>query len=148
MTARAFQSALAEMLIRPDLRDAVRESAAVLDERDLSPIERRRLASVAREPGLDAARRMHVAFRLTKLVTFLPRTCAALGDDGLERETRGFWEAIPPRAFFFEGEARDFAAWLRLRLGEGLVAPGLAEALEEEAPFRSDARPRAVADAR
>ena len=83
---------------------------------------------------MDAARRMHLAFRLTKLLAGLPRTCAVLGPDLLAREAQRFWATTPPRAFSYAGEVIAFARHLRERSRAGLSVSGLAEALEAEVP--------------
>jgi hypothetical protein len=122
MSMRTFQSMLARMVADPDFRDDVRSGADGALDADLTPIEVERLRSVAVSRGLDAHRTLHKSFRLGKLYTLLPLTCALLGDDLLATEVSLYWAAHIPTSFYFLGEAIEFCDHLLGRLGEGRIA--------------------------
>jgi hypothetical protein len=127
VSAASFQTALARLVVDPAYREAVRAH----DERPLGgldPIERRRLRAVAAAPGLDMTCKVHQAWRLGKLYTMVPLTCALLGEEGLEQAVHDFWRSRAPRSFYFRDEAIEFCEYL----GSGPQLPYLDEVLEYE----------------
>jgi hypothetical protein len=120
VSAPAFQSALARLIVDPDFRDDVRERRAVALAGDLTALERERLLAVSVDPGLDITRTLHKGFRLGKLLARLPLTRVLLDRDTLAREVGEFWRRRPPVSFYFLEEALAFCAYLleRVRAGE------------------------------
>jgi hypothetical protein len=107
VSAASFQTALARLVVDPTYREAVRaKEDAPFDE--LDPIERRRLRAVAATPGLDITCKVHQGWRLGKLYTMVPLTCALLGEERLELEVHAFWRSRAPRSFYFRDEAIEF----------------------------------------
>ena len=123
MSAAAFQSHFARLVIDPDFRDDVRSRGNEALAADLSALERDRLLAVASDPGLDVTRTLHKGFRLSKLVGQLPLTCAALGKEALSREVAEFWRRNPPVSFYYLAEAVSFCDFLAARLEEGMEPP-------------------------
>ena len=115
MTARAFQSAMARLIVEPDFRDAVRAEGRAALTGELTPLEASRLVSIANDRGLDMNRTLHKGFRLGKLRALLPLTCAALTPTRLAREVALFWQAHPPASFSFLPEALEFCDFLARR---------------------------------
>jgi hypothetical protein len=108
MSQRRFQALMARLVIDPDFRDRVRrEGDAALGD-DLTTVEKRRLSGVARSKGVEMARTLHKGWRLGKILSMLPLTHTALGDDLLARELSAFWQAQPPRSLYFRDEAIAF----------------------------------------
>jgi len=129
MTAQAFQTALARLIVEPEFRDAVRAGGSAALPGELTPREAWRLATIAGDRGLDMNRTLHKGFRLGKLRALLPLTCAALTPARLAREVAQFWRANPPASFSFLPEALEFCAFLERR---GLRSVYLAEVLAFE----------------
>ena len=66
MTALAFQTALARLIVEPDFRDAVRGEGASALPGSLTALEASRLVTIAHDRGLDMNRTLHKGFRLGK----------------------------------------------------------------------------------
>lgn len=121
MSAQAFQTALARLIVEPDFRDAVRArgAAALDDEGDpsqmLTPIERARLSQIAHDRGVDLNRTLHKGFRLGKLRAMLPLSCTLLAPKRLAHEVALFWQQRPPSSFYFLPEALEFCDFLAQR---------------------------------
>jgi hypothetical protein len=138
MSLRGFQQALSELVMQPALRrrlaeGAEEETAAALAAYDLSERERRRLALLVRDPGLQTGTTIHRSFRLSMLANALPRTCKALRPPELKELVYAYWREHLPRSYQYLPEARGFAefALARVRAG-GLVNPFAEEVLEAE----------------
>jgi hypothetical protein len=119
VSAPAFQSALARLIVDPDFRDDVRERRVDALAADLTPLERERLLVVSVDPGLDITRTLHKGFRLGKLLTYLPLVRALFDRDTLAREVGEFWRRQPPVSFYFLEEAVAFCDYLLERIEEG-----------------------------
>jgi len=115
MTALAFQTALARLIVEPEFRDAVRAEGTAALPGPLTPREASRLATIAGDRGLDMNRTLHKGFRLGKLRALLPLTCSLLAPARLAREVAAFWGANPPSSFSFLPEALEFCAFLEQR---------------------------------
>jgi hypothetical protein len=115
MSALAFQTALARLIVEPDFRDAVRARGAAALTGPLRPREAYRLVTIAGDRGLDMNRTLHKGFRLGKLRALLPLTCRLLTPARLAREVAAFWQANPPASFSFLPEALEFCAFLEAR---------------------------------
>ena len=115
MTALAFQTAMARLIVEPDFRDAVRAEGAGALPGPLTALEASRLVTIAHDRGLDMNRTLHKGFRLGKLRALLPLTCALLTPARLAREVAAFWQANPPASFSFLPEALEFCAFLERR---------------------------------
>jgi len=139
----AFQSALARLVMDPAFRNQVRAEGPRAAGGTLTPVERRRLAAAAADPGMDAVRIVHKGFRLAKLLSMLPATCAVLGEEGMAREVPAFWLLRPSRGRHYAEEAEAFCAYLEMRLRAGLTVPGLAAVIVvERARLRQRERAR------
>ena len=121
MSAQAFQTALARLIVEPDFRDAVRArgDAALAADADasqvLTPQERARLCQIAKDRGVDINRTLHKGFRLGKLRAMLPLTCTLLTTKRLAHEVALFWQQRPPSSFYFLPEALEFCDFLAQR---------------------------------
>lgn len=110
MSLARFQALQARLVVDPGFRDKVVAAEGDLaDEPDLTPLERRRLASIARSKGLRISVLVHRGWRLGKLLTLLPRTCSMLGPDRAAAELDTFWRRQLPRSLYFHDEAIAFA---------------------------------------
>lgn len=138
MSLDGFQQALAALLMTPGLRAELTqvsppELPAALARFELTERERQRLHAVARQPGMKATTVLHRAARLSMLSNTLPRTCQALGDQGLQEVTHRYWKEHLPTSVQYVREALRFAGFLRECLRSGtLVHPLLPEVLEAE----------------
>jgi hypothetical protein len=119
MTSRSYQAALARLVTQPGLLDdgsrVSVEPGPVAPAAELSPLERRRLAQVASNPGLRITALLISSFRLAKLVTLLPLTRALLGADLLASEADRYWTVEPPTSFYLLEEALAFCDHLLAR---------------------------------
>jgi hypothetical protein len=152
VTAAAFQSALARLIVEPPFRERVRSAGAAALPRGLAARERRRLLAVASDPGLDITCTLHRGFRLAKLLAQLPLTFTVLDADTSRREVELFWSRRPPASFYFLEEAVAFCAHLLARPA-ALPLPYLAEVaayekagleLERALPPGTEVSPRRV----
>jgi hypothetical protein len=115
MSALAFQTALARLIVDPDFRDAVRGQGPGALPGPLTGLEASRLVTIAGDRGLDMNRTLHKGFRLGKLRALLPLTCALLTPARLAREVTAFWQANTPSSFSFLPEALEFCTFLEQR---------------------------------
>jgi len=111
MSAAVFQSLLVRLVTDPDFRLSVRTQGTPPDS-ELTPLERRRLAAVADDAGVDTNRMLHLGFRLGKLKALLPMTSAWLTGPALHDRAQQFWSTHPPRTFYFLPEAVEFCQFL------------------------------------
>ena len=110
MSLARFQAVQARLVVDPGFRERVAAAGGELvDEVDLTPLERRRLAAIARSEGLRITVLVHRGWRLGKLLTLLPRTCSMLGPDRAAAELDAFWRRQLPRSLYFHDEALAFA---------------------------------------
>jgi len=110
----------------------VREQGQTALDADLTELERRRIIAVAADRGMDAARLLHKAFRLTKLYNFLPLTCQVLGPDRLAAEASAYWHSSLPVSHYFLEECLGFCRHLKQRMRSGLRVKYLAEVVAYE----------------
>jgi len=134
MSLPDFQRALSDLVMSPAFRTRVAEEPeAELAAYELSERERRRLAAVARDPGLRTGMLLHRAFRLSMLSNTVPRTCAALGPSGLKTLVHAYWSEHPSQSMLYVKEAQRFADYAFARLAAGTYEhPFLREVLEAE----------------
>jgi hypothetical protein len=132
MTQRAFQAAVARLVVDPAFRDRVRAIGAAALDGELTSIEQQRVMSIVDEKGLDATRTLHKSFRLTKLYSTLPLTRQLLGPNRLAKEIGSFWEATPSDSHYFLDESIAFCDFLRKRLRSGLRIKHLEEIVTYE----------------
>jgi hypothetical protein len=132
MTQRAFQAAVARLVVDPAFRDRVRAIGAAALDGELTSIEQQRVMSIVDEKGLDATRTLHKSFRLTKLFSTLPLTRQLLGPNRLAKEIGSFWEATPSDSHYFLDESIAFCDFLRKRLRSGLRIKHLEEIVTYE----------------
>lgn len=132
MSLTRFQAVQARLVVDAGFRERVVTTEGALDdEPDLTSLERRRLAAIASSAGLRITVLVHRGWRLGKLLTLLPRTCAMLGPDRVAAELEAFWRSRLPRSLYFHDEALAFADHLAAR-GRDLGVPYLAEVLAFE----------------
>ena len=131
MSMVIFQTELARLITNPQFRAKVREVGATALAEELTLLERRRLLAVAASPGLDVTWSLHKGFRLNKLLSRMPFTCALLDDDVLAREIGLFWDKTPPTSFYFTAEASAFCDHLLERAAE-LAIPCMEEVVALE----------------
>ena len=112
MSQRTFQAVLGRLALDPELRERVRSDGEAALGEDLTPLERRRLAGVAGDPGLELTAYLIRSFRLGKLLTLLPLTRTLLGNRRLAEEAQAFWRRQPPTSFYFLEEALAFCDFL------------------------------------
>lgn len=137
---------MARLVVDTEFRDRVRALGDDALDGDLTTLERRRLKAIASDRGLDATGTLYRGFRLSKLYAMLPRTCALLGKQRLEREVRLYWAArISVSLYFFE-EAFGFCDHLQERLHAGLRVTYLEEIMAYERACLELQRPRGNAD--
>lgn len=133
MSLLAFQKALSDLAASPELCRAVRADAdAVLAAYDLTPLERRRVASVAAQPGMAVNCTLHRSNRIQSILALLPLSVHLIGE-GMRRVADLFWEAYPTPDFTTRRELHRFGAWVRAALADGtLDVPFLGEVLDYE----------------
>jgi hypothetical protein len=91
----------------------------------LTGVEQGQLDHVAAQSGLATVRMLYQSWRLTKVLTLLPLTVGALGDDAPELLTE-FWRQRPARGPYFVEECLAFLDYLDGRAAE-LGVPGLTD---------------------
>lgn len=104
MSLQAFQAALAEL---------VAEGTDGTDRRDLSATERRRLAALAGTPGISTMGMLYKSWRLTKVLSLLPMTLKALGDEQAAALLNQFWRTRRATSLHFVAECLAFANYVR-----------------------------------
>ena len=132
MTQRAFQAAVARLVVDPAFRDQVRATGISAFAGELTTLEQQRVMSIVDEKGLDATRTLHKSFRLTKLYSTLPLTRKLLGPGRLAKEIGSFWEATPSDSHYFLDESIAFCDFLKKRLRSGLRIKHLEEIVTYE----------------
>lgn len=142
MSEAAFQSAFVRLVTDAGFRGRFQDGGAQEATAGLTPAEVRDLAALAKSPGLDVMRKLHLGFRLNKLFSTLPLTCGLLGNRRLAREAGRFWQARPSSSFYFVEEAEAFIDYLYSRLDEGLWVAYLSDVLAYESALLLLKRPR------
>jgi hypothetical protein len=134
MALADFQHALSSLVMSPPFRAQVAESPdEALAGFDLSGRERERLVAVARDPGARTGTLIHRSFRLSMLSNTLPRTCKALGAQGIKDLVHAYWLEQPPRSLLYVREGLRFGEWALARMREdGFRHDLLPEVLEAE----------------
>jgi hypothetical protein len=108
----SFQNALAAMVMDSSFAEAVRnDTDKALSAYDLDGREKKRLADIAKQPGLRIGNLFHHSFRMTKIAYTLPRTKAQLGEK-LGSVLMLYWDEHPDVYEYFDREARRFGNWL------------------------------------
>jgi|GEM_PF-397286 len=132
MTLLAFQLALADLAASAELCTRVaNDPEAALAGYDLTPVERRRLASAAGQRGMRVNRSLYRYNRVTALATVSPGTLHLLGDRA--RDVAGAFWAAHGAERNMRREAEHFAAFVLRMLDDGrLAGPYLREVVEFE----------------
>jgi hypothetical protein len=145
MSLLGYQQALCDLIASPPLCVRLRADVAALDGYDLTARERRRLASVVAQPGMSTSCTLYRVNRITPLYSYLPLTCALLGDE-LMGEAERYWSEGKPGDLQFGPETMRFGRFLQRRLHERAISdPYLGEVLALELAaneLRWGARPR------
>jgi hypothetical protein len=115
MSQQAFQTALARLVTDRSFRNKARSEGEAIFDFDLTPLERRRLAHLAGDHGVEVTASLITSYRLGKILTLLPLTRVLLGDDRLTRELRLFWSDHPPTSFYAPEESLAFCDHLQRR---------------------------------
>ena len=133
MSLLGFQRAMAELAASPELCRAVRASPEeALAGHDLTPLERRRVASAAAQPGMVVNCTLHRSNRISSILALLPLTVHLVGAE-LRRVADGFWAEHPNPDFTTRRELHRFGVFLRRALDEGtLEQPFLREVVNFE----------------
>jgi hypothetical protein len=127
-----FQSLLMRLVVDTAFRDAARaDPGVVLNDSGLTPLEQRRLMHAALSDGLGVTVMLHRGWRLGKLLSLMPGTCALLGPDRVATELGMFWRERLPDSLYFRDEALAFADHLERR-GLSVSIPGLDRMMTEE----------------
>ncbi len=145
MSLRAYQAALARLVIEPDVRADVRQDGTQLSGYDLTTRERRRIFAAATDRGMDITRTLHKGWRLNKVLAFLPATCALLGEERLAQELSIFWRNQAPTSLYFLEEALAFSSHLLERVRTGLAIENLGDVLAYERSKLEARRPPGIA---
>jgi hypothetical protein len=147
VSQEAFQASLARLVTEAGFRALIRAVGEAATPSGLSELERRRLAQAARDHGLEVTASLVASYRLGKILGLLPLTRVLLGDEGLTRELRLFWEEHPPTSFYAADEALAFCGHLERRLVRGrLRRVYLAEVVAYERAVLELTRPRPAGD--
>lgn len=155
MSMLGFQRALSKLVMSPPFRMSVAESPEeALAGIDLSDLERKRIEALARDPRMKTGTMIHRSFRLSMLSRTLPRTCTALGSEGIRDWVHAYWQEQLPRSLLYIREGIRFAHWALARMREqGIDNPFLPEVLEAELALLELSRqelwsqePEAIAD--
>jgi len=144
MSLIAFQLALADLATSPDLCARVaRDPHEALAGRDLTPLERRRVAAVAGQPGMAVNQALYRYNRTIPLTEVLRGTAHLLGAEAFRALADEFWaEGSLDRNQ--RREAERFAAFLHRALAAGRVSsPYLPAVLDFELTrYQLATRPR------
>jgi len=149
MTLLAFQLALADLAASADLCARVTSDAeAALAGYDLTPVERRRLASAAGQRGMRVNRSLYRHNRVTALATVAPGTLHLLGDEARD-VADAFW-AVHGAERNMRREGEHFAAFVLGMLDDGrLASPYLRDVVQFElVRYQVAVEPRGAALAR
>jgi hypothetical protein len=120
MSLLGFQQALSELVMSPEFCSKVKtDPERSLSAFDLTPLEHQRLAILATQPGLGIGTTIHRSFRLSMLVSTLPKTCTLLEFHGIKEIMHAYWRTQLPRNFYYEQEATRFGEFIfaQLKLG-------------------------------
>ena len=133
MALEIYQQIFCRMVASHEFRERLAQDPdGALEGLDLTERERRRLMSLAADPGMLVNTAIHRANRLSPLDHTLPLTCFLLGErlrDVLHR----YWSENPSENLQSPVECERFAAFLRGELRAGrLDGPYLDEVLEFE----------------
>jgi len=138
----AFQAGFVRLVTDEGFLDRMRAGQA--RARGLTRREARDLCALARSPGLTVMRKLHLGFRLNKLLSMLPLTCRLLGTRRLAVEAKSFWANRAPVSFYFADEAEAFARFLETRRQSGLRVAYLDDVLAYEMALLLLKKPRAA----
>jgi hypothetical protein len=133
MALAVYQDIFCRMVASLGFRERVLERPGeMLDGLDLTERERRRLLTLAADPGMRVNTAIHRANRLAPLDQTLPFTCFLLGER-LRPVVERYWTENPSENLQSPVECERFAAFLRHEIMSGRIAdPYLDEVLEFE----------------
>ena len=136
MSQAAFQRALGQLVTDRAFRRQLGRGANLPAR--LSALERRRLAALAKAPGVALTARLIDSFRLGKLISLLPLSRALLGPVRFAREAELYCAKARPVSFYLADEALAFCDHLR----SSCRRPYLAEVVAYERAMIELKRPR------
>lgn len=142
MSEAAFQAAFVRLVTDEEYLEQACNETGEVARPNLTDREASDLRTLARSPGLRVMRKLHLGFRLNKLLSMLPLTCRLLGTERLAAEAKAFWARRAPASFYFIEEAEAFAEHLQSRRREGLRVAYLADVLAYETALLVLKRPR------
>jgi hypothetical protein len=127
MSIVEFQRAFADLIASPERCMALREGAEdALAAYDLTPLERKRLATTVRHEAMSASGSPHRVNRLIAVYSVLPHTCRLLGDRLMD-ELDAFWAASRHVTQQPRCESERFGLWLEERIATRRLPGGPVE---------------------
>lgn len=131
MSLAEFQRRLAGLVVTPEVGATEREAWRASP--DLTERERRRLAAIADDGGLETARVIHRFFRANALMEALPLSLQAFAPGEIKPLLAAFWREHAPTSIYNHSESAAFATFVLARIDAGgLDAPVLADLLRYE----------------
>jgi hypothetical protein len=122
MSLRAFQRAVVELTLAPDMARALRQGdAGVLAGYDLTGRERARLLDMVRQPGISVQCSLSRGNRLEVIMAAFPMTCVLLRPV-LRQLVDTLWREHRPTNYQLAGEQTAFAALVRREIAAGVLA--------------------------
>ena len=113
MSLEVYQETFCRMVAMPAFRERiVQDPMEALHGLELTPRERRRLLTIAAQPGMRVNTAIHRANRLTPLDQTMPFSCFLLGDQ-LAALVERYWLENPTENLQLPAECDRFAAFLK-----------------------------------
>jgi hypothetical protein len=133
MSLEVYQETFCRMVALPAFRERiVQQPVEALNGLELTPRERKRLLTIAAQPGMRVNTAIHRANRLSPLEQTVPFSCFLLGEQ-LPSLLERYWLENPTENLQLPAECERFAAFLRREIQTSrIVNPYLEEVLEFE----------------
>lgn len=127
-----FQKAFSELTASPDLVRSVRSDPDILRELyELTELERRRLAAIVNQPGMECNCILYKSNRLAPIAINLPDLCKELDGD-LRALLSEFWTENAQLSTNFWVESYEFCEFVRGQVLKGSVSAAVLPTLERE----------------
>jgi hypothetical protein len=133
MSLEVYQETFCRMVAVPAFREQIVEHPLeALNGLELTPRERKRLLTIAAQPGMRVNTAIHRANRLGPLDQTVPFSCFLLGEE-LPPLLERYWLENPTENLQLPAECERFAAFLKREIeARRIVIPYLEEVLEFE----------------
>ena len=133
MSLEVYQETFCRMVASPAFRERiVQHPVEALNGLELTPRERKRLLTIATQPGMRVNTAIHRANRLTPLEQTVPFSCFLLGEQ-LPALLERYWLENPTENLQLPAECERFAVFLKREIQTSrIVKPYLEEVLEFE----------------